>query len=272
GTQIASVNTLIASPSIQGVTGYRFRITNVSDPLAPNQVQVLDRTVHWFKLSMLDTFTYGGIYLVEVAVRGTSGNYTDFGSPCEIMAPAVPTLIDCNAVVPLGTTLVAAQSVQYATSYRFEITNLSTNAVTTITTGNNYFKFNQITDYTRGGQYGVRVAIMTKGVFSDYGEPCEITAPGQAAARGEAQIADTNFAAVAYPNPFVDSFSIEVTTSMTETINVKTYDMTGRLLETKEVSPSDVKSLEIGSRYPSGVYNVIVTQGETVKTLRVIKR
>src|SRR5690606_30398682 len=148
GTQIASVNTLIASPSIQGVTGYRFRITNVSDPLAPNQVQVLDRTVYWFKLSMLDTFTYGGIYLVEVAVRGTSGNYTDFGSPCEIMAPAVPTLIDCNAVVPLGTTLVAAQSVQYATSYRFEITNLSTNAVTTITTGNNYFKFNQITDYT----------------------------------------------------------------------------------------------------------------------------
>src|SRR5690606_18293740 len=115
GTQIASVNTLIASPSIQGVTGYRFRVTNVGDPLAPNQVQDIDRSVNWFILSMHENFTYGGLYLVEVALRGTSGDYTDYGSPCEIMAPAVTTLIDCNAVVLLGTTLVAAQRVQYAT-------------------------------------------------------------------------------------------------------------------------------------------------------------
>jgi hypothetical protein len=50
------------------------------------------------------------------------------------------------------------------------------------------------------------------------------------------------------------------------------YDMTGRLLETREVAPSEVKALQLGDRYPSGVYNVIVTQGENVKTLRVIKR
>nr|MBF0694650.1 T9SS type A sorting domain-containing protein [Flavobacterium sp.] len=273
GTQIASVNTLIASPSIQGVTGYRFRVTNVGDPLAPNQVQVIDRSVNWFKLSMLETFTYGGLYLVEVAVKGTSGDYTDYGSPCEIMAPPVPSLVDCNAIVPLGTSLVAAQSLQYATSYRFEITNLATNAVTTLTTPTNYFKFNQVPNYERGAQYGVRVAVMTKGVFSDYGEPCEITAPGQAGARTDEQMAPkSDFAAVAYPNPFADNFSIDVTTSLTETIKVTMYDMTGRLLETKEVSPSEVRSLELGSRYPSGVYNVIVTQGENVKTLRVIKR
>jgi hypothetical protein len=30
--------------------------------------------------------------------------------------------------------------------------------------------------------------------------------------------------------------------------------------------------MELGNNYPSGVYNVIVTQGEDVKTLRVIKR
>jgi hypothetical protein len=29
---------------------------------------------------------------------------------------------------------------------------------------------------------------------------------------------------------------------------------------------------EVGNSYPSGVYNVIVTQGEEMKTLRVIKR
>jgi len=30
--------------------------------------------------------------------------------------------------------------------------------------------------------------------------------------------------------------------------------------------------LKVESRYPAGVYNLIVTQGEHVKTLRVIKR
>jgi hypothetical protein len=33
-----------------------------------------------------------------------------------------------------------------------------------------------------------------------------------------------------------------------------------------------VSDLQIGDRYPSGVYNVIVTQGSEVKTLRVVKR
>jgi hypothetical protein len=29
---------------------------------------------------------------------------------------------------------------------------------------------------------------------------------------------------------------------------------------------------EVGSSYPAGIYNVIVTQGEEMKTLRVIKK
>jgi hypothetical protein len=114
---------------------------------------------------------------------------------------------------------------------------------------------------------------MTKGHFSNYGDACEITSPGAAARFDEvAPKAENAFAAIAYPNPFADNFSIDVTTSLTETITVNMYDMTGRLLETREVAPSEVKALELGDRYPSGVYNVIVTQGENVKTLRVIKR
>jgi hypothetical protein len=114
---------------------------------------------------------------------------------------------------------------------------------------------------------------MTKGHFSDYGDACTITSPGTAARFDEVTPkAENAFAATAYPNPFDENFSIDVTTSLTETIKVNMYDMTGRLLETREVAPSEVKALQLGERYPSGVYNVIVTQGENVKTLRVIKR
>ncbi|HEY0045975.1 MAG TPA: T9SS type A sorting domain-containing protein, partial [Flavobacterium sp.] len=273
GITVASVNTLIATASIPGVTGYRFRVTNLSDPSAPNQVQTIDRGhISWFKLSMLASFNYGTTYLVEVAVK-TTGAYSAYGSPCSITAPLVPTLVNCGETIATSGSLIPAPSLQYATSYRFEITNMATNQVTTIDRPTSYFSFNNVPGYSPATQYGVRVAVMTKGHFSDYGDACEITSPGTAARFDEVSPkAENAFAATAYPNPFADNFSIDVTTSLTETIKVNMYDMTGRLLETREVAPSEVKALQLGDRYPSGVYNVIVTQGENVKTLRVIKR
>jgi len=43
-------------------------------------------------------------------------------------------------------------------------------------------------------------------------------------------------------------------------------------MEATILNVSDLDTKEIGNQYPSGVYNIIVTQGENVKTLRVIKR
>jgi hypothetical protein len=48
--------------------------------------------------------------------------------------------------------------------------------------------------------------------------------------------------------------------------------MIGKLIETRQFSTTEMNNQEVGSSYPSGVYNVIVTQGEEMKTLRVIKR
>jgi hypothetical protein len=75
-----------------------------------------------------------------------------------------------------------------------------------------------------------------------------------------------------YPNPSSDVFNFNMTSSSEDKVNVMVYDMTGKLIDQREVAPSEVSELQIGDRYPSGVYNVIVTQGEETKTLRVIKR
>jgi hypothetical protein len=48
--------------------------------------------------------------------------------------------------------------------------------------------------------------------------------------------------------------------------------MLGREVEARQASVAAITNLEIGSQYPSGVYNIIVTQGDNVKTVRVIKR
>ena len=95
------------------------------------------------------------------------------------------------------------------------------------------------------------------------------------AARSEVvlqEVTKTPFAVKAYPNPYSENFNLSVTTSSEDKVGIVVYDMTGRLIERRDVRPSDMVEQQIGDRYPSGVYNVVITQGQEVKTLRVIKR
>jgi hypothetical protein len=76
----------------------------------------------------------------------------------------------------------------------------------------------------------------------------------------------------AYPNPYTSDFNLSLTTTTEEKVSVSIYDMTGRLLERNDINPREISEVKIGNKYSSGVYNVVVTQGAEVKTLRVIKR
>ena len=78
--------------------------------------------------------------------------------------------------------------------------------------------------------------------------------------------------AMSYPNPFSENFNLSLTTTSDEKVGIMIYDMTGRLLEQYEINSIDVSILKVGNQYPSGIYNVIITQGDELKTLRVIKR
>ena len=91
------------------------------------------------------------------------------------------------------------------------------------------------------------------------------------AARLAAKSVTEEFNVIAYPNPSSDVFTLEVQSSGKgkATTEVQVYDMTGRLIEQRQVESN---SVELGDAYPTGVYNVIVNQGENIKTLRVIKK
>ena len=80
------------------------------------------------------------------------------------------------------------------------------------------------------------------------------------------------FGAAAYPNPFANNFMIDVTTRSESVVQLKVYDMIGRLIDQRDVQVSNLETSPIGDNYPSGVYNVVVTQGDEVKTVRVVKR
>ncbi len=272
GTVLGKVNTLIATTSLQGVTGYRFRVTNLTDPLGANAVQTIDRAQNWFSLQMLARYNYGTAYRIEVAVKST-GDFGGYGAPCEVSSPAVPTLSNCGSAVASGTTAVAAPSIPGATQYRFEIVRDSDNAMAIITKTNNYFVFNAVPAavFTAGASYTVRVAVMTSGVWSPFGNGCPITSPGAVGRSFSAESTvsiQADFKMTAYPNPFTSEFTVELASGQSET-ELKVYDMLGRLMESRKTQNG---SIELGKNYPSGIYNVIATQGENVKTLRMIKR
>lgn len=65
---------------------------------------------------------------------------------------------------------------------------------------------------------------------------------------------------------------LSLTSNSTESITVSVYDMLGRIIDSKVVAAQDIENFEIGSGYPNGVYNVIVSQGDAVQTVRMIKR
>jgi hypothetical protein len=87
---------------------------------------------------------------------------------------------------------------------------------------------------------------------------------------GESEI--TSDALIAIPNPYAETFKLNVNTSSEDQVGVRLYDMLGREVEARQASVAAITNLEIGSQYPSGVYNIIVTQGSNVKTVRVVKR
>jgi uncharacterized protein YjiK len=80
------------------------------------------------------------------------------------------------------------------------------------------------------------------------------------------------FNVIAYPNPFDSGFQLDFKTTSNDEVNMKVYDMNGKLVEVRKLDATESKSLNTGNNYTSGIYNVILTQGQNTKTVRVIKK
>lgn len=74
-----------------------------------------------------------------------------------------------------------------------------------------------------------------------------------------------------YPNPFNNTFKFNVNSSSNENLSIKIYDMLGKLIDNNNTSISEINNLEIGQNFSKGIYNIVVTQGENTKTMRVVK-
>ena len=83
---------------------------------------------------------------------------------------------------------------------------------------------------------------------------------------------DAEFKALAYPNPFDSEFNINLTQPSPDPIELKIYDMLGRLIENHYVKPSEINSIRMGTTYPPGFFTVLIKQGQQERILKVIKK
>ncbi|NMH26452.1 hypothetical protein, partial [Flavobacterium silvaticum] len=203
---------------------------NQTDSSVPGQVQEIERTQNYFALTMLPYYFYGTTYSVEVAIK-TNGVFSGYGAPCPISSPGVPMINNCDQHMAQQNSYISTASLNKATAYRFEVSLVDGNdnpvSSQIVDRTLSYFNFSMVPGYIPGGKYMVRVAVRTTGYPSPFGEACFVYAPGALRQDGTQQpeVIAQRFDATVFPNPYAESFSLDLDSTSEEAVQVRVYDM-----------------------------------------------
>jgi hypothetical protein len=271
-TSLTNVSSLVFTTTIFGATSYQFELTEGS-----NIYTVTRSSANFHFTTDFANWNYGKTYSVRTRVARNDGDYGLWSTVCTLTSPAIPTpsqgLVNCTTVMTSVGSYLYVPTVFGTTEYQFEVTSAG-EFYDSFTKTVPYFRLSDVDGWDAGTVYSVRVMAKRGEMFSDLSTTCTFRTPGTAPVSSPVtRMAQVPFAVKAYPNPYSDAFQLDVATSdKTATIDIKVYDMLGRLVESKMTTKGDLETTTIGSEYPSGVYNVIVTQNEETKAVRVIKR
>lgn len=83
---------------------------------------------------------------------------------------------------------------------------------------------------------------------------------------------DSEFKVTTFPNPFETEFNLNLTSLSLDPIELKIYDMLGRLIENHQIKSSEINSMRIGTTYPPGFFTVLIKQGQQERDVKVLKK
>jgi hypothetical protein len=262
------VSTAIEASPVFLATQYQFEVT----PQGGSAVVVTSPNYFFSLTGTPGLAAYSKAYAIRVNAF-SGGNWTGYGDTCIVTTPAHPStkLItpQCGATFNNLTFTLNSSNVPLVTKYRFRVVNGVTTRIAEVS--RNYIVPSDLAGgYANNTVYTVDVATLYNGLWSSYGPACTVTTPF---IRMASQDINTNvFEVKAFPNPFARHFSLDIQSSSDDLVQVQVYDMLGRALEVQKATVSELSTKEIGTNYPSGVYNVVVSQGDKVRSVRMIKR
>jgi hypothetical protein len=279
GTTVSRTANIAAASAFSAIE-YQFRIRLTSDNGAtPMYYTTVPSASRFSNLASFQGLTvqFSTSYSVSVQYKLVNNGtelWSGYGSDCTLNTQLFPTTEVTPSLCGLPTTTLTQSltivPVSGATIYRVTLfEQVDENLVQVGTPINRTvanFTLSMFTGATVNKNYVVTVSVQLGGEFGPEGRGCDIST-------FVARRAQVAFGAIAYPNPFASGFNLDVTTSVDSTpIAIKVYDMVGRLIEQHTAQVNELETMTIGDRYPSGVYNVTVTQGEETRTVRVVKR
>lgn len=273
GSTLNDISNTIFCRMVPSATGYRFRVK-----LGNTVIGTYSSNTNRFNLVNLgiSNIAFATTYTIDVLLKFDDEFRPDseYGPTAQITTPATPAKSrvispSCGSMINNLWTTIFAQQVLGAQGYKFVVTNGA--QTREFTTPNPRFSLQNLPG--RGAAnttYTIRVDVLYNSSYVEGTTTCTITTL-PTASRQAASALDI-YEVNAYPNPFTEGFQLSINTSAEDTVGLKVYDMLGREVESLEGTVDEMTHVALGARYPSGVYNVIVTQGMQVKTLRVIKR
>lgn len=283
GSQVGALNSGITATPASYATSYQFRIRKTSDTGPIPAISYYYSVPNASRFSSLAgfqgiTWTYNTDYSISVQysiVSNSSVVWSGYGPECIIKTPFFPTTSLVQSQCGLSTPTSLAQQLNIIAypgfpSYKVKLDEITAGSVTNsqeLVFPYSYFRLNQFSIAQPGKNYNVSVAIKQNGVFGGYSTGCDVFTP-----LSKTIDSDMSFKAGAYPNPFANNFMLDIKTNSQSLLNLKVYDMIGRLIEQRSVRVTDMQSTTIGDQYPSGIYNLVVSQEDNVDTVRVIKK
>lgn len=281
GGTLQDIENVVWSTQIAGATGYKFEVRENS---TNNLIGLFDGNAGApFKFranvsGVLPNTTYN----IRVATYKVDNNWM-FGNSCLITTPPPPTSFlrapTCSSTISSVSTRIDAQEISNkflisATKYRFNAT--IGNGTTVYQTPETTYWNTDLTKFigmpiTPNTQYNISVDIFWDNQWRIGTNICSINTGNTLAPRLTSN-SNEIFEVKSHPNPFSDNFKLELNTSSNNQVNVKVFDMVGRLIENSVLPYEQANAIEYGSSLNSGIYNIVVSQGDNIKTLRVIKR
>ncbi|WP_225318069.1 InlB B-repeat-containing protein [Flavobacterium luteum] len=274
GKTLSYLTSAIQASPLVGATEYTFEVTRVDNSVVNT---IVTSNYYFFPATLITGgLVYGKSYSVKVKAK-IGGIYQAFGNACIVTAPSEPLVtttkirpMQCGKTLNYITDAIQASPVYLATQYEFNVTDGVTTVV--IPSSASWFRLSQ---FPGGGVFNTAytITVRSKGLataFTAYRDSCIVTTP--ISRMSDSLEKESIFNVKAFPNPFASHFSLDIESSSDDLVQLKVYDMIGRQLEVRKATVTELSTKEIGANYPSGVYNVVVSQGDNVKSLRIIKR
>lgn len=255
----ATYTTALFADAVTGATQYEYQLINSS----LSYTQTLTRSNPNFYLAMFTGLTASTNYSAQVRAFANN-SWGNFGTICTVLTPTIPTskltTASCGSSPASGTTAIFCDAVTGASQYEYRIYSSALSYTQTLDRSNANFYTNMFTGMQTSSTYSVDVRVQIGTSWSVFGAICTINTPSSFRLMNPS-----------YPNPFTKHTEFSIITDITEHVNIKVYDKTGKVIDNLNLSEKEFNNIKIGDEYPSGLYNVILSQNNEIKSFKIIK-